>query len=225
MNVIVPGFLEDQCILALKCLAKFIPENGNMVEIGSHFGRSTVFWSKCSHKSIKITAIDSWEDYNWHTKSKENLLENDKIEIIFPEDLDYCYSNRHEIFKYFTEDYKNITSIKTLSPPNQNLVEHLFNLDLIFIDGDHSFDGVSKDMEFWYPRLNNNGIFCGHDYYNHSHSSLSYYNPDVKLAVDLFVEKQKLFFIPNFVGSYFWVAVKNEQIFNLLKDINNQKLS
>jgi predicted O-methyltransferase YrrM len=36
--------------------------------------------------------------------------------------------------------------------------------DLIFIDGDHSYDMVMLDLCAWTPRLRPGGIICGHDY-------------------------------------------------------------
>lgn len=36
--------------------------------------------------------------------------------------------------------------------------------DFIFIDGDHKYSGVKKDLELYYPKLRRGGIICGHDY-------------------------------------------------------------
>ena len=36
--------------------------------------------------------------------------------------------------------------------------------DMIYIDGDHSYDTVKKDIEFSIPKLKKNGYLCGHDY-------------------------------------------------------------
>ena len=37
-------------------------------------------------------------------------------------------------------------------------------LDFIFLDGDHSYDGVSLDCNLWFPKLNTGGIIAGHDF-------------------------------------------------------------
>ena len=39
--------------------------------------------------------------------------------------------------------------------------------DIIFIDGDHSYEGVKKDIAVWKNRVNPGGIIAGHDYSNH----------------------------------------------------------
>jgi SAM-dependent methyltransferase len=36
--------------------------------------------------------------------------------------------------------------------------------DLIYIDGDHTFDGVAKDLAAWFPKVRPGGVFCGDDY-------------------------------------------------------------
>jgi len=36
--------------------------------------------------------------------------------------------------------------------------------DFIFIDGDHSYEGVSEDILLWSPKVRNGGWILGHDY-------------------------------------------------------------
>tara|TARA_R110002126_G_scaffold62983_7_gene161770 strand:- start:49 stop:627 length:579 start_codon:yes stop_codon:yes gene_type:complete len=38
------------------------------------------------------------------------------------------------------------------------------SLDFVYIDGDHSYDFVHKDINAWYPKLKSGGILAGHDY-------------------------------------------------------------
>ncbi|MBM85604.1 MAG: hypothetical protein CMM47_06245 [Rhodospirillaceae bacterium] len=38
------------------------------------------------------------------------------------------------------------------------------SLDVIYVDGDHSYDGVSRDLETFAPKLRNGGLIFGHDY-------------------------------------------------------------
>jgi predicted O-methyltransferase YrrM len=50
-------------------------------------------------------------------------------------------------------------------------------LDFVFIDGDHSYEGVKRDLAAWLPKVKPGGWLMGHDYGN---------KPDggVKRAVD-----------------------------------------
>lgn len=36
--------------------------------------------------------------------------------------------------------------------------------DIVYIDGDHSYDGVKRDLEVSYKKVKKNGLICGHDY-------------------------------------------------------------
>lgn len=37
-------------------------------------------------------------------------------------------------------------------------------LDLVFIDGDHSYDGAKRDINAWYSKVKSGGWIGGHDY-------------------------------------------------------------
>lgn len=36
--------------------------------------------------------------------------------------------------------------------------------DLVYIDADHTYESVKKDLYAWYPKVKSGGIFSGHDY-------------------------------------------------------------
>ena len=36
-------------------------------------------------------------------------------------------------------------------------------LDFVYIDGDHSYEAVKRDLEMWYPKIRKGGVLCGHD--------------------------------------------------------------
>jgi predicted O-methyltransferase YrrM len=59
------------------------------------------------------------------------------------------------------------------------------SIDLIFIDGNHSYEYVKSDLERFYPKLRTNGVMAIHDY---QHPNF----PGVKKAVDEFVREYKL---------------------------------
>ena len=68
-------------------------------------------------------------------------------------------------------------------------------VDFIYIDGDHSYDGVKHDLEAWYPKVREGGIIAGHDY---KHPTF----PGVGLAVHEFMSKERLEI--NAGEEYFW---------------------
>lgn len=55
------------------------------------------------------------------------------------------------------------------------------SLDFVFIDADHSYEGVKADIEAWLPKLRPGGLLSGHDYDNPDFPKFG-----VKRAVDKF---------------------------------------
>ena len=46
-------------------------------------------------------------------------------------------------------------------------LKHFFSdgqLDFVYIDGEHSYEAVSKDISDWWPKIASGGILAGHDY-------------------------------------------------------------
>jgi len=39
--------------------------------------------------------------------------------------------------------------------------------DMVFIDGDHTCEGVTQDFNLWKPKVRPGGILCGHDYHSY----------------------------------------------------------
>ena len=59
------------------------------------------------------------------------------------------------------------------------------SMDLIFIDGDHAYEGVNDDIALWTPKLRDGGILSGHDYDDSLH-------PGVVRAVNELVDRTTL---------------------------------
>lgn len=70
------------------------------------------------------------------------------------------------ISKYPVEIYRMTTSAAASKAPD--------GLDFVFIDADHSYEGVKRDLTEWTPKVRAGGLISGHD--------ISW--PGVKRAVD-----------------------------------------
>jgi len=38
------------------------------------------------------------------------------------------------------------------------------NMDFIYIDGNHDYEYVKKDVDMYYPKIKKGGVLCGHDF-------------------------------------------------------------
>lgn len=47
------------------------------------------------------------------------------------------------------------------------------SLDFIYIDGDHSYEGVMNDLKHWVPKVKKGGLISGHDYLNEAYGVFS----------------------------------------------------
>lgn len=45
------------------------------------------------------------------------------------------------------------------------------SLDFVYIDADHSYEGVKRDFEAWYKKVRKGGIISGHDYAPANHKN------------------------------------------------------
>jgi predicted O-methyltransferase YrrM len=60
-------------------------------------------------------------------------------------------------------------------------------LDLCYIDADHSYAAVTADLEAWWPKVKPGGVMCGHDY-----NPVQFGTNHVRKAVNDFVKRMGL---------------------------------
>lgn len=180
----VPGYLTDHDILTISELAKELPSNGILVEVGSFLGKSAVEWArslKRLNKNYKIIAIDS---FNTNIDILYDLLKEAEFDI--PE------SNSHiEMFRHYTQDYSNIKPLEAFF--NQDFV---FDQKVagVFEDSDHTQRTLSHALPYWWERLVPGGILSGHDYHLR----------DVQVSVDSFALLNDLTVHKADLGSTIW---------------------
>jgi len=62
--------------------------------------------------------------------------------------------------------------------------------DVIYIDGDHSYQGVKRDLQLALKKVRPGGFICGHDYEMNMVRAKSCYDFGVKRAVDEFCKAE-----------------------------------
>lgn len=127
-----------------------------VVEVGSFKGRSAhALLSGCA--SGLVYCVDPWDG--------NTVWENQDGKVISPS-IDEFMKN--------TAQFPNRAAIQATSVEAALRFQDK-TVDMVFIDGNHSYDSVIEDIRTWLPKTRK--LLCGHDY--------NYYGwPGVKKAVD-----------------------------------------
>jgi len=131
-------------------LIKELPNDIIMAEIGSYAGESTELFLD-SGKVKTLYVIDPWKNGydDRDPASNSNMLE---VETLF-----------NLRMNVFTNNNKDVRVVKHKMTFNEAF-ELLPELDFIYIDGDHTYDGVLNDILLAKKKVKIGGIISGHDY-------------------------------------------------------------
>ena len=137
-------YLRDGEANNLDKILIWLPKNAKALEIGSFKGWTSIAMCRIK-KDLTITTIDP------HYGIPQ-----------FPE----LNSSEAEVNKNITS-WKLQNKIKHIKVSSQAFVT-AEKFDFIFIDGDHTFEGVSFDFNKFFPNLKKGGIIAFHDYGCHT---------------------------------------------------------
>jgi hypothetical protein len=124
-------------------LCQYVAPIGKMVEIGSLKGVSTIIFAQYAEEVISVDpyignydSTDGNSDPKRLSAAEKKFLEN-------------------------TKDFPNIRQIKKLSVEAAPLFKN-GSLDLVYVDGCHTFKCVCNDIKIWLPKATK--FFAGHDW-------------------------------------------------------------
>ena len=132
--------IKESLGLKLYFLAKELKVESIAVEIGSYIGASSLMISKGLKQNSKLYCVDTWQN-------------------------DAMTEGNWDSYVEFQKNVKPVkdkiiavrgTSINASSKFDKKI-------DFLFIDGDHSYEGVKADVDAWFPKLKSGGIIVMHD--------------------------------------------------------------
>lgn len=143
-------------------------------EIGVRGGEN--LFQMITDEMDEVFAVDIWKDTGVH---EENDLGFSQAELDRQYELVLEKSKQHNGKVKIIREFSHIASA-------------LFNdeyFDFIYIDADHSYAGIKRDLDCWWPKLKHGGIIGMHDYENVFHSNVDF---GVVKYVGEFKEKHKI---------------------------------
>ena len=128
------------------------------------------------HKPKVITEIGTWNGGTFYVWARTNPQAEKIISIDLP-DGDYGGGYDEKRIKFFSEfasDRKN-TSLSFIrgDSKSKSTVEMLKSvlgnrtIDFLYIDGDHTYDGIKKDFEIYSELMSSDGMIGFHDINTH----------------------------------------------------------
>ena len=134
-------------------LLNHIPKKTVGAEIGVHTGDfSLKILNTTNPKHLYL--IDPWKSFTENAYSQSWYGSSTTQSNM---------DQRFNIVKNKTAKYDNVSIIRKLSYEASNDFEDN-SLEWIYIDGDHTFEGVCKDFESFYPKIKPKGYIYGDDY-------------------------------------------------------------
>ena len=132
---------------ALAKITSRVPAGGQVVEIGSWTGGSSEIIAKKLKDGV-LYCVDTWDYNGCHAHPK--LIELAEGRDIFTE-----FNKRMRKYHPITIKAKSLDAVNGFEDKS---------VDMVFLDGDHSYSGLMADLNAWVPKIKVKGIICGHDY-------------------------------------------------------------
>ena len=200
-NYEIPGWINDaQCDQITK-LVSILPENVRILEVGSAFGKSTLSILAGMKPSQTLDVCDKWDaQFFWDVMNDTEQVDSLYGEKAYKLDVrDKILSNELTI--------RQIWEKHVSTSANFNLINNIFqqesmtlnsdNYDIVFLDGDHTYENVSKEL----MKFNGVPIICGDDF--------GYHCPGVIQAV-IEYSNRNLRILTVDLNSYFYVLRRSD---------------
>lgn len=182
---IIGWFSEEDVKFILNIIQQI--HNMTIVEIGCFYGRSTASWiKKALNNNNQVYVIDNFYgpiDEN-APASKVQRSQGDQVMKQFIENMKKLGIDRSSYMLW-----KNNSMDALIYAPNNAC-------GMIFIDADHSYESVKKDIENWWIKIKKGFWLAGHDFQN----------PEVRKAIEEFAILKS---VEIRTGGNCWAIIKN----------------
>jgi hypothetical protein len=156
------------------------PPGSLLIECGSFWGKSAVYLAEAARnadKRLRVYCVDTW---GCTPKNNPGMFSDESFAAghIEPRVHREHNNNMFETFAYFVEqsglspDPLRILRMDSLEAAwlfRASAVTHMgappvHPVHFVFLDDDHEYDHVLRELKAWYPLIAPGGMIAGHDY-------------------------------------------------------------
>jgi len=143
------GWFSDEEAQIYRSLVQQI-RGGIIVEVGVWQGRSLqAILDLCRENNNRVFAIDNWNPP--------------------ADDPDYAEARDTDIYAIFLKNLERLGHTSTVEVIRDDSARAAGrfadrSVDLLFLDADHNYEAVKRDIHAWLPKLKDHSCLCGHDY-------------------------------------------------------------
>ncbi len=149
------GYFHGGDVYAYRWLASQLPRAGAMAELGSFKGRSICAIAPIlNERGVDVTLVDTFV----------GLPDNPYITEVVS---GVQYSDAAQLERELRANVARFGLDPVILVEDSATAAARFadgSLDLVFIDADHQYDAVLRDLTAWWPKIAPGGRIAGHDY-------------------------------------------------------------
>lgn len=153
----VAGLIRNQDGRFLESMVDELESGDCVIEIGPFTGKSTCFMGRGvreSHKTIHIYSVDPWELLGAPISGTGLTIAQTRKEV-------------HELFRANVKKCGMtdiITEFHGFSEDAADRWNSPSPIGMVYVDGNHKYPMVKKDIELWAPKIKVGGYMVFHDY-------------------------------------------------------------
>lgn len=169
----IQGWFEFESVYDF--LVRNTPQNGTFIECGAWRGRSSAYLCDATMSPLlqdparfpsphdTLTTIQYPKFIPWIVDSWEGSTnEPDMLRTLSTNNIYEEFLANMQGRKYYHLKQESLVAADLL---HKSLSPHCpMFIDTVFIDMDHSYESVKRDLSIWYPLVKRNGWLGGHDY-------------------------------------------------------------
>lgn len=131
-------------------LLSSIKTKGVFVECGAWLGKSSAFLCDSANNDVDIFIVDHWQGSPEEVETHHSLAKTNDVYSMFLENM----GDR----KFTPIKKSSIEAAESFADGS---------CDIVFLDTDHSYNALKKEILAWLPKVKPGGYLAGHDYNNH----------------------------------------------------------